>query len=35
MWDLKHINVYALYSQEKKIMFCECGIINIFGLNTK
>ena len=28
MWDLKPISIYTLCSQEKKIMFFQCGIKN-------
>ena len=34
MWDLKLFNLYILCSQEKKIVFFQRGIKNIFGLNT-
>jgi hypothetical protein len=33
MWDLKTFSIYILCSQEKK-MFFQCGIKNLFGLNT-
>jgi hypothetical protein len=33
MWDLKPISIYTLCSK-KKVMFFQCGIKNLFVLNT-
>jgi hypothetical protein len=34
MWNLKLFNIYTQCSQEKKIMFFQREIKNLFSLNT-